>query len=302
MIHIDESTPHLFEFRALLETRYRLFKGVVDRVAATFGPAWIQEFDETLGRLFPSADSLSAAVRGYALFVMDLLRRQKRFENDGEYPAKSYEEAAAEVYLDPEYMRSEYLPGLVLSHFLWPHHVRQMSFYETAFVSQMKLRGATSFVEIGVGTGLYSRRTLEQLPEARAVGFDISPASAEFAREHMRAFGIDDRFDVRLRDVVAEPLSPCEWLVCVEVLEHLEDPVEFLRALRAALAPGGRAFITAALNAPHVDHIYLYRTSEDVIDQLDAAGFVLEQSFMGLAHKPTAPGLPVPAVVAYVVE
>jgi hypothetical protein len=117
----------------------------------------------------------------------------------------------------------------------------------------------------------------------------------------MRAFEVQDRYEVLLQDVVAEPMDACEWLVCIEVLEHLEDPVAFLRALRAALAPGGRAFITAALNAAHVDHIYLYETVEDVLEQLRAADFALEQGFVANADASSKPGVPVAAVAAFVV-
>jgi hypothetical protein len=85
------------------------------------------------------------------------------------------------------------------------------------------------------------------------------------------------------------------------VLEHLEDPVAFLRGLRATMAPGAKAFITAAVNAAHADHIYLYRSADDVLAHLIDAGFTLEQSFVGAAYKPPAPGVPVPQAAAFIV-
>jgi SAM-dependent methyltransferase len=295
------ATPRLAELRDVLRERYRFFKDVVDRNATAFGKEWADEFEASLERLFPTAEALGLAAKGYALFVLDLLRRQKQFEKDRVYPAKTYAEAAAEVYFDEKYMASEYLPGLLLSHYLWPHHHHQARFFDSAFVSQMRVRKAARFVEVGIGTGLYSRRLLQQIPSSSGVGFDISPASKAFADAHMRAFGFQDRYEVVLRDIVAEPIAPAEWLVCVEVLEHLDDPVAFLRTLREAVAPGGRAFITAALNAPHVDHIYLYEQAEDVLVQLRSAGFALEQCFVGAAYKPAALDLPVPAVAAFIV-
>jgi hypothetical protein len=118
----------------------------------------------------------------------------------------------------------------------------------------------------------------------------------------MRAFGVADRYEGVLADAMAGELRPVQWLICIEVLEHLEDPLAWLARLREAVIPGGRAFITAALNAAQLDHIYLYENCEQVIVQLEAAGFTVEQGFLANAHKPSAPGVPVPAVAAFIVS
>lgn len=118
----------------------------------------------------------------------------------------------------------------------------------------------------------------------------------------MEALNIANRYQVELRDVTITPMEPkASWLVCVEVLEHLDDPVAFLRGLRRNMEPGARAFITAALNAAHTDHIYLYRNANEVLAHLVEAGFTLEQSFVGSAYKPASPGLPVPEAAAFIV-
>ena len=90
-------------------------------------------------------------------------------------------------------------------------------------------------------------------------------------------------------------------MIAPNCFEHLEDPVAWLRRLRDAVVPGGRAFITAALNAAQLDHIYLYENSEQVIEHLQAADFAVEQGFLANAHKPAAPGIPVPAIAAFIV-
>jgi SAM-dependent methyltransferase len=298
----SEPTPQIAALRALLAERYPAIKGIVARAEDEFGAAWSAGFEEVLKRLFGDGERLALAARGYAHFVMDLLRRQRKFEEDRRYAAKTYEEAAQEVYYDEDYMLRQYLPGLLLSHYLWPHHVRQLRFFESAFVETMRAQGAESFVEVGVGTGIYSRVSLQQLPGVRGLGVDISPASRAFAQAHIEAFGLQDRYAVVLQDVMADALEPCRWLVCVEVLEHLEDPVSLLVALREALPEDGRAFITTALNAANVDHIHLYESTDDVLAHLDQAGFALEQGFHAPAHRPVKEGIPVPAVAAFIVS
>jgi 2-polyprenyl-3-methyl-5-hydroxy-6-metoxy-1,4-benzoquinol methylase len=293
--------PRLSELQSLIEKRYRLSRPLVIRALVDFGPIWAQEFEAILASQCPDTESLESAVKGYSAFAFDSMRRQKAFEQTLQYPNKTYAEAAQEVYFNEAHMMREYLPGLLLSHFLWPHHYRQLQFFDTAFVGQMALSEVQKFAEIGVGTAIYTRRILSRLGRAEGVGFDISPSSCAFAKAHLSAAGLGPRFAMRQQDVVLQPMEPMHWMVCVEVLEHLEDPVGFLKALRGSLAVGGKAFITAAINAAHADHIHLYRNSEEVWHDLEAAGFRLEQSFTAAAYAPPAQGVPVPVAAAFVV-
>jgi 2-polyprenyl-3-methyl-5-hydroxy-6-metoxy-1,4-benzoquinol methylase len=299
--HAQGAGPQVALVRHLFKTKHRFSGDIVDRALASFGPLWANRLEETLARMFPSEVALEAAIRGYSAFAMDSLRRQARFERELDYPVKSYAEAAEEVYHNPHYMQTEYLPGLFLSHYLWPHHYRQILFFETAFLEAMKVADARDFAEVGIGTGLYSRIALQALPLASGRGIDISPSSRDFTDLHMRAFGLEERYEIALSDVTREELPPASYVICVEVLEHLEDPIEFLRGLRRLLKPGGRAFITAALNAAHGDHIYLYRNASEVEEHLVQAGFVTEQFFVGQAYRPPREGVPVPLAAAFVV-
>lgn len=294
--------PTLAHMTEVLQTNHRFSGAAVDRGVALFGEPWVNEFEQVLNALFPTVQAITAAAKGYAAFAINSMRLQATFERERSYKCKTYEQAAQEVYFNEQHMMEEYLPGLLLSHFLWPHHYRQLQFFESAFVQAMRVRGATSFMEVGIGTGLYSSLLLRKLPAVSGMGLDISPSSKLFTETQMRAIGVGERYRVELRDVTANPVEPkTDWLVCVEVLEHLDDPVAFLHGLRRNMAPDAKAFITAALNSAHADHIYLYRNSDEVLAQLTEAGFALEQSFVGSAYKPSAHGVPVPQAAAFIV-
>jgi SAM-dependent methyltransferase len=296
-----QQTPALAKLQSLFDQKYRLSRALIGRSLASFGPDWATDFETVIASLCPDDPSLEAALKGYTTFALDSMRRQKAFEQTREYPNKTYAEAAGEVYFNEAHMMREYLPGLLLSHFLWPHHYRQLQFFDTAFLAPMARSEQSRFAEVGVGTAVYSRRILSRLPQARGVGYDISPSSCEFARRHLDGAAVADRYAMHRQDILVEPIEPVPWLVCVEVLEHLEQPVEFLGGLRRGLAPGGKAFITAALNAAHADHIYLYRDAEEVWRHLEEAGFRLEQSCVAAAYAPPGPGVPVPLAAAFVV-
>lgn len=295
--------PMVARLQSIFDARHRLARTLIPRALAAFGPVWAADFERVLASLLMEPQALEQAAKGYVGFAFDAMRRQKAFENERAYRNTSYAEAAQEVYFNSRHMSEEYLPGLLLSHFLWPHHYRQLQFFDTAFLQPMRRRAPDAlFSEIGVGTGLYSRRILDGIASARGQGFDISPSSCDFAERHVHTIGAGMRYRMRRRDILAEAIEPVPWLVCVEVLEHLEAPLAFLGALRSALLPGGRAFITAALNAAHADHIYLYRSADEVWGQLEQAGFAVEQSLVAAAYAPSAPGVPVPLAAAFVVQ
>jgi 2-polyprenyl-3-methyl-5-hydroxy-6-metoxy-1,4-benzoquinol methylase len=283
-----------------IEEHARFSRGAVERGMQLFGPWWVSEIGELLSRLYFDDDSLAAAVRGYAAFAMDGMRRQVRFEREGVYPSQTYDEARSAVYDNVEYMHREYLPGLLLSHLLWPHHVRMMRFFRSAFLGSDARPGA-EFVEVGVGTGIYSRIALQETSWSGR-GLDISAASLDFAARHIGAFGLSARYRAVSADVMTTPVDVVDRIICVEVLEHLEEPSAMLTALRRSLRSGGRAFITAAVNAANADHIYLYRHPTEVERQLIQAGFNVEEAFSAPAYPPPRRDLPVPVAAAFVVS
>lgn len=275
----------------------------VPKARENFGTAWEARFDETLEKIFGDDHArLEKAVAGYVRFALDATRLQKRFERELRYVAKTYEEAARTVYHSRDYMVDLYLPGILMSHFLWPHHYRQLTFFIERFVPLVGAAGHQRFCDVGIGTGFYSRQLLAALPDMTGTGFDISDHSIAFAVEQIKAFGYASRWQPVKQDVVAQPLAET-WpvLVSVEVLEHLEDPVTFLHSLRRMLKPGGYGFITAAITAPNEDHIYLYNNAEEVAAQLRSCAFEIVAEQEDLAYQPRA-GEPVPRLVAYIVR
>jgi SAM-dependent methyltransferase len=120
---------------------------------------------------------------------------------------------------------------------------------------------------------MYSKRTLELLPDIRGVGFDISQYALDFTGRVLEAFSLRNRYVLENRDISLGYGTSCDFLICQEVLEHLENPAEFCRWLFDLVRPGGHAYITAALNAAHSDHIYLFHTPAELEDMLRMAGF-----------------------------
>lgn len=266
-----------------------------------FGTSWLAEAEDLVATLYPQPTLQREALRAYGRFTIDTMRRQRRFEQLGRYEARP--PPGTTGALDEQRRQQDYLPGLLLSHYLWPQHYQQLRFFRGSFIPRLVRARSGRLLEVGIGSGLFMRLALQALPAARGLGLDLSEIALAFSRGHAARYGLSGRFEARRHDLVQAPLAErFDALICVEVLEHLEVPEGLLRALRLQVEPDACVFVSAALNAADIDHVYLYREPAALIRQVETAGFHVEAAHLveGRALGPT--GVPVPAVLALIMR
>lgn len=260
---------------AVLCENYPTFSNAWESARDTNGDVWEREFSERAGRLFgfTSNNLWQDAIAGYAEFCTDALRAQVFFERFGRYPATDYLEVTKSCYLDEDYMNRRYLPGQYLSHYIWPHHYKMMKRFSEVLLNAIN-EPINLFCEVGVGCGMYSLQTLLKRQESKGLGFDISPHSISFTQRVINAHALNTRYDAHIDDAFSRRDEfSADLVISQEVLEHLPNPDEFIEQLRGIVRPRGWGYITAAINAAHTDHIYLYRSPEEVARQLTRAGW-----------------------------
>lgn len=259
----------------VVQDRYPVLASVWENAPSRFGDDWIDESVPSIELAYgevtdPLSETLSQMIDGYAEFCNDSMRNQVFFERHGRYRASNYAEVARDMYHNEEHMTQRYLPGMFVSHFVWPQHYHMARGFRELLLP--RVRTAKRFFEVGVGCGVYSKLTLSELPHMTGVGFDISQFALDYTDWMLGRFGLSDRFQVVNQDIQHGYREQCDFLICQEVLEHLENPAEFCKWLAAMIRPGGSAYITAALNAAHSDHIYLFSTPSELEDMLRDAG------------------------------
>lgn len=94
-------------------------------------------------------------------------------------------------------------------------------------------------LDIGCGTGQFLAIAREH--GHQVAGLDFNPDSLRVARE---VFGLTDLFCGSLNQFVQSDGRKFDAVVALEVLEHTEEPIEFLRQTASLLLPGSTLYLS----------------------------------------------------------
>lgn len=224
---------------------------------------------------------LEYAVDAYLEMCSMMLKSQIEFMRTGSYSTKEVGQAYDEVYSNRERMTS-YMVALALSQFLWRTHYRIFRCFEES-LAQYGDR-SSSYLEIGPGHGLYLDKALDYLkPQAQVTAVDISPVSIAITRSIIEFFRPEAASSVSFcnGDILAFNESRRYGFITMgEVLEHVNFPQLLLTKVGGLLEDQGRAFISTSINSPAVDHVYHYRSVDEVREMIDACGLALERELV----------------------
>lgn len=218
---------------------------------------------------------LNEAVAGLQFHSIDFLRRQTAFIRTGDYQAEDAQAVYEEVYCSESVMR-EYLNGLLLTYIAWPNHYRLLQFYRNRYVS----KGPPGrCLEIGPGHGFLALLHLEADSSNTLLGVDISPHSVAFTDELLTVAGIDRaRFEICEGDATKDFAGVTERfdrIVIAEVIEHVEQPQRLLRSAVEHSYPETLLFLSTVVNIEAIDHLYLYRSLDEVREMIDECGLAI---------------------------
>lgn len=242
------------------------------RALGALGGDELGDLDGYVAHCLGEGASLDELAADYNLVVSDTLREQLHFQRHGRYRFSRYDEVAGSVYLSPRYMTS-YMRGLALTAFFWPNHAALRRFFERTLLAH----GRGRYLEVGPGHGFYFLSALRSGRFSACEGVDISPSSVALTERLLAARGFTG-LRLHVGDFLAfEPEEPADLLVMGEVLEHVERPDHFLARAARATAAGGAVYLTTCVNSPAFDHIYLFRSIDEIETLCDAVGLRVEE-------------------------
>lgn len=229
--------------------------------------------------------SVESMADAFVRFSTDVNFAQARYEAAGHYEHKSFEDCKASVYSRDDAM-DDYLSGIFLTNFLWAHHLDLSLLFESRFIE--RLADHAHIIEIASGHGGWGLWALERRAQATLTGFDISPKAIEMSTRLAQAAGKADRAQYRLQDVMtldAATIDPADACICSFLIEHLERPEHLLSVIAKLLRPRGTAFLTGALTAAQIDHIYEFRFESELVQLAERHGLrVLDMRSAGPAR------------------
>jgi SAM-dependent methyltransferase len=98
--------------------------------------------------------------------------------------------------------------------------------------------------DFACGVGWASIAIARAYPNAIVAGFDLDESSIETARKAASNEGLTHRVSFQVQDIAAAAVDAgFDLVVVIEAIHDLAKPVEALRSIRDALAPGGVAII-----------------------------------------------------------
>jgi 2-polyprenyl-3-methyl-5-hydroxy-6-metoxy-1,4-benzoquinol methylase len=213
--------------------------------------------------------NLEQCCADYRWLTQIVLEEEIFFRRENRYRLTTFAEALANVYSDRAYM-TRYMNGLLLSQLWWANHTQVLHQFENVYLPAIP--AGASHLEIGPGHGLYLYLAANSPQRLDVSGWDVSEASLDLVRSSFVALGMTQPVTLSLTDMFEPSTKFFDSITLSEVLEHLEEPDRALATIARLLKPGGHAFINVPVNSPAPDHISLYRTPEDAVAAVAAAG------------------------------
>jgi len=143
---------------------------------------------------------------------------------------------------------------------------------EKYFHEFMQLKGNERILDVGCGSGTFTREIARKLPKARIVGADISKAVIGFASETTKKEGLKNLTFVVSGIESIKAKGKFDVIIVSHLIEHLKNPLQALREVKKKLNKNGALFITTP------NYISLWPLAEIVFDKAMAKkGYSLEE-------------------------
>lgn len=150
-------------------------------------------------------------------------------------------------------------------------------------IQALDLKPDAVVADIGAGTGYFSVRLANMLPQGKVYAVDIEPDMVKYLAERAKREKRDNMIAVAAAPDDPRLPGKADLALMVDVYHHVDDRERYFRNLRGALKPGGRvAIIDFRMNAREGPPRAARVPPKRVIAEMKSAGYALagEQDFL----------------------
>ena len=155
-----------------------------------------------------------------------------------------------------------------------------------AVIQALALKPDARVADLGAGTGYFSARLANMLPQGLVYAVDIEPDMVRYLEARAKREGL--RNLLALAGAPDDPRLPekVDLILLVDVYHHIEDRPRYFRKLSGSLRPGGRiAVIDFRLDSPQGPPRAARLAPEAVKAEMQAAGHTLAAEHSFLPHQ-----------------
>lgn len=117
------------------------------------------------------------------------------------------------------------------------------------FIADRAVIADREVLDVGCGGGILSESLARK--GGRVTGIDVAPRVLSIARLHLHESGLDvDYQEVTVEDKASEKPEGFDLVTCMEMLEHVPEPLSVIRSVQELLKPGGHAFFSTLNRTP----------------------------------------------------
>lgn len=281
---IKNKYPYFYKVSTYLENSCFFYKSILNKLKAlNLDYEYCENIcDKAFVLSNNSWDECYKNLDRLVLFSLECTRLQIELAKTGKYCYSSFEEVEKHVYCNSNnnLFGPRYLMSLFFSQIFWLDHYKVNMFFMENICKVREKYGR--IIEVPVGTGIFLANFLSKNKSWDGFGVDISDLAIDFAKKTLKAYSVSNN-NIRLikEDFYKyEPSFMYDIILCGEFLEHVENPLKVLLRLYSMLNNNGLLFVTVAVYAAAIDHIYLYRNAEEVRIHIFEAGFRIEKELV----------------------
>jgi SAM-dependent methyltransferase len=258
----------LEELEKLIGERYPLLAFSRANAQKAYGTDFRSEYINLLGyfQLLCNAFNVDpkAKLEDYYQYVLKLNGIHREYLKTLEYPAAF---AGAPNDLDYNFF-------LLLSIAFSIHRFEIHHYFREKFRRYVK--PGSRCLEVGTGTGIDAAFMSET---AHVDTYDINPYSGRF----LNLLARNERIHFHNQRYRFLERGAYDFVALIELVEHIEDPLYYLKGVNTVLKAGGHAFLTFAVRMPQPDHLYHYPSVSKALEQVLEAGLEVCEDFLAVS-------------------